>query len=69
MERAIQDGVKTGRRVSRLATSGAVKRYRKSLTEKYKTIDDLPQEFLDENRELRGSGLMDIPFLDIYSPL
>ena len=53
MERALQDGVKTGRRVSKLANPDAVKRYKKSLEDKYKTIDDLPQEFLDENRELR----------------
>ena len=53
MERALEEGVKTGRRVSKLANPDAVKRYRKTLVDKIKTIDDLPQDFLDENRKLR----------------
>ena len=53
MKRAEKEGVKTGRRVSKLANHDAVKRYRKTLVDKIKTIDDLPQDFLDENRQLR----------------
>ena len=53
MKRAEKEGVKTGRRVSKLANPDAVKRYRKTLVDKIKTIDDLPQDFLDENRQLR----------------
>ena len=53
MERALKEGVKTGRRVSKLNNPDAIRRYRKTLVDKIKTIDDLPQNFLDENRELR----------------
>ena len=53
MERALKEGVKTGRRVSKLNTPDAERRYRKSLVDTYKSIDDLPQDFLDDNRKLR----------------
>ena len=46
MERALQDGVRTGRRVSKLNNQDAVKRYRKTLTEKIRQLMTCLKTFL-----------------------